>query len=235
MGIVCLLCIHLSLLLSIALAVAGVVLTIWVGMSPLRDLCTGPTLGGVTVTINGLNFRPSTTDNVDFVPVDDDGNAVGDPLPCRWLNLPRMTYTATQITCVSPAGQGSRFVVRVTIGRDVATSTTLWSYSPPLLTLLTPSTVSPQVWVRIHGRHQRKCSIANHVMMYACTESFFLVAGAVSTRCVWLCVCDCVCCFVALCGSGWRRRDNCRRQLRLTALCCERDDRRSRLHAAVVD
>ena len=112
----------------------------------------GPTNGGVTVTVAGINFRPVTVDNVNFVPVDDGGTVIGDPLPCRWLNVAGMTYTPTQITCVSPAGQGPRFVVRVAIGRDVATSTSTWSFLPPVVTSLTPSTLSPQVRTQTHAR-----------------------------------------------------------------------------------
>jgi hypothetical protein len=64
-------------------------------VSPL----SGPTSGGVWVELRGVNFRPSPVDNVDLLPVDASVPPVivGEPLPCRWLNVPNATYSLTRI------------------------------------------------------------------------------------------------------------------------------------------
>ncbi len=104
----------------------------------------GPTVGGTVITITGANFRPSLTNNVDLVPVDAAGTPLGDPLPCLWLGNANMTYSLTSITCVSPAGQGARFVIRIVVSRVQTVSDLIWSYAPAEVSLVTPHDVSPQ-------------------------------------------------------------------------------------------
>jgi large repetitive protein len=86
------------------------------GVSP----ATGPTQGGIPMTINGSNFglNPSVS--------------IG-PNPAQII-----TSTHTQITCILPAGQGQNLPVVVLVGGQ-SSNTASFTYSAPAITSISPS------------------------------------------------------------------------------------------------
>ncbi|MCA3015705.1 MAG: IPT/TIG domain-containing protein, partial [Myxococcaceae bacterium] len=84
---------------------------------------SGPTAGGVTLTITGVNFGTAPTATIDGV-------------ACPLAALP----TQTRVVCSLPPGAGAGVAVRVVAGGQLS-NVASFDYAPPQVTMLTPATL----------------------------------------------------------------------------------------------
>ncbi len=84
------------------------------------------TIGGTPLTIHGDNFGPSGTARTVTV-----GSAA--------CPLEAGTDSHTQLTCTLPPGQGHDLVVGVTLDGQTSMDTTSFTYDPPSITSITPT------------------------------------------------------------------------------------------------